>query len=73
MSHLYPFDAIFKYMAGRYNAAGIVEYSILLPGILYIIARAVTLVLAFTSLRELPPEAFDTVHWTTFIPRLHFC
>ena len=38
--------------------------------ILYIIARAVTLVLAFTSLRDLPPGAFDTVHWTTFIPHV---
>ena len=33
-------------------------------GILYIIARAVTLVLAFTSLR------YETVHWTTFIPHI---
>ena len=39
-------------------------------GILYIIARAVTLVLAFTSLRELPPGAYETVHWTTFIPHV---
>ena len=37
-------------------------------GILYIIARAVTLVLAFTSLRDLPPGVYETVHWTTFIP-----
>ena len=40
------------------------------PGILYIIARTVTLVLAFTSLRDLPHGAFDTVHWTTFIPHV---
>ena len=39
-------------------------------GILYIIARAVTLVLAFTSLRDLPPGAYQTVHWTTFIPHV---
>ena len=38
--------------------------------ILYIIARAVTLVLAFTSLRELPPGAYETIHWTTFIPHV---
>ena len=44
--------------------------SILSAGILYIVARAVTLVLAFTSLRELPPGAFDAVHWTTFIPHV---
>ena len=44
--------------------------SILSGGVLYVIARASTLVLAFTSLRELPPGAFDTVHWTTFIPHV---
>ena len=43
---------------------------ILPPGMLYIIARAVTLVLAFTSLRDLPPGAYETVHWTTFIPHI---
>ena len=39
-------------------------------GILYIIARAITLVLAFTSLRDLPPGAYETVHWTTSIPHV---
>ena len=37
---------------------------------LYILARAVTLVLAFTSLRDLPPGAYETVNWTTFIPHI---
>ena len=39
-------------------------------GLLYILARAVTLVLAFISLRDLPPGAYETVHWTTFIPHV---
>ena len=39
-------------------------------GILYILARAITLTLAFTSLRDLPPGAYKTVHWTTFIPHI---
>ena len=39
-------------------------------GILYILARAITLVLALTSLRDLPPGAYETVHWTTFIPHV---
>ena len=39
-------------------------------GILYILARAVTLVLAFISLRDLPHGAYETVHWTTFIPHI---
>ena len=36
----------------------------------YIIARALTLFLVFTSLRDLPPGAYETVHWTTFIPHV---
>ena len=39
-------------------------------GILYVIARVVTLVLALTSLRDLPPGALDTIHWTTSIPHV---
>ena len=48
----------------------VIFISILPAGILYILARAVTLVLAFTSLRGLPPGAYETVHWTTFIPHV---
>ena len=48
-------------------AASIAGVSILPAGMLYIIARGVTLVLVFTSLRGLPPGAFGTVHWTTFM------
>ena len=48
-----------------------IAYILIIPaGILYILARAVTLVLALTSLRDLPPGALDTVHWTTFIPHV---
>ena len=43
---------------------------ILPPVLLYILARAVTLVLAFISLKDLPPGAYETVHWTTFIPHI---
>ena len=52
------------------TAANIVGISIILAFILYIIARAVTLVLALTSLRDLQLGAHDTVHWTTFIPHV---
>ena len=45
-------------------------FSPLSGGLLYILARAVTLVLAFTSLRDLPPGVYETVHWTTFIPHV---
>ncbi|KIM28232.1 hypothetical protein M408DRAFT_57683, partial [Serendipita vermifera MAFF 305830] len=36
--------------------------------VLYIVSRIATLVIAFTSLRSLPPAALATVEWTTFIP-----
>lgn len=36
----------------------------------YIFARLALLVLAFTSLRCLPPGVYTTVNWTTFIPHI---
>ncbi len=36
----------------------------------YIIGRTVLVILAFTQLRSLPPLAFHTVQWTTYIPHL---
>ena len=70
-----PLTTLLGYLLGgvmKYeNSSIIVTYVGALSGIiLYIIARAVTLVLAFTSLRELPPGAYETVHWTTFIPHV---
>ena len=54
-----------------FDTIGDIAYFSFFPaGLLYIVARAVTLVLALTSLRDLPPGAFDTVHWTTFIPHV---
>ena len=58
------------FLAVQLGSTGIAFISILPAGILYILARAVTLVLAFTSLRDLPPGAYETVHWTTFIPHV---
>ena len=44
--------------------------STLPSGIRYILPRMVTLVLAFTSLMDLPPGAYETIHWTTFISHI---
>jgi len=38
--------------------------------ILYILSRAVLLVIALMSLRSLPPRVYETVHWTIFIPHV---
>jgi hypothetical protein len=37
---------------------------------LYIFARFTLIILAFISLRTLPPDAFKVVSWTSFIPHL---
>ncbi|KZP12328.1 hypothetical protein FIBSPDRAFT_836378 [Athelia psychrophila] len=36
----------------------------------YVMARAVLLVLTFTTLRDLPPAAYQTIHWMSFIPHI---
>ena len=70
-----PFTYILRYMgekAGRVNLDGdtfLILWS-LSAGVVYIIARAITLVLAFTSLRDMPPGAYETVHWSTFTPHI---
>jgi hypothetical protein len=38
--------------------------------IIYILSRVALLVIALTSLRSLPPKAYETVHWTIFIPHV---
>ena len=40
-------------------------------GMPYILAWMVILVLAFAFVRDLPPGAYETVHWTTFIPHIY--
>jgi hypothetical protein len=37
---------------------------------LYVISRILLLVLCFTALRSLPPSAFQTVKWTTYLPHV---
>jgi hypothetical protein len=49
---------------------GIAVILLLLSAWLYVLARVATMVIAFTALRSLPPEALLVVDWTTFIP--HF-
>ena len=52
------------------TASTIIGFTFFLAFGLYFYARIFTLALAFTSLRDLPPGAFGTVHWTTFIPHI---
>ena len=56
------------YLAKWSYSMPIASILILPAALLYILARVVTLVLAFTFLRNLPPGAYKAIHWTTFIP-----
>jgi hypothetical protein len=40
------------------------------PPLIYVFSRLTLLILSFISLRSLPPSAFYTVRWTTFIPHI---
>jgi hypothetical protein len=40
------------------------------PILIYVFSRLILLILSFISLRSLPPSAFYTVRWTTFIPHV---
>ncbi|KAH9959119.1 hypothetical protein BC827DRAFT_528095 [Russula dissimulans] len=46
----------------------IIQCLFLLLSVLYILSRLVLLTLPFLCLRSLPPAAYHTVHWTSFIP-----
>lgn len=50
--------------------ANVFTYLIAVLSTFYLIARAILLALAFASLRSLHPDAYQTVHWTTFIPHI---
>ncbi|KZP06180.1 hypothetical protein FIBSPDRAFT_1002718 [Athelia psychrophila] len=52
---------IFNYIQNIYMPLG---------ALLYIIARVLLLVLTITTLRDLPPSAYQTVQWTTWIPHV---
>jgi hypothetical protein len=49
---------------------GLIGFSTPLTSLLYLFSRISPFVIAFTTLRALPFDAFKTVDWTTFIPHL---
>ena len=65
-----PLATVLEMMGLKKFTMTVLYFCPLSGGILYILTRAVTLVLAFTSLRDLPPGAYETVYWTTFIPHI---
>lgn len=72
---IYAWWAVDERVEGKYrNRLKYVLYILatllLLSAWLYVAGRIATLVIAFTSLRYLPPATFRTVDWTTFIPHI---
>ena len=72
---LYPFGIPFGFVLGKDDGLWEISHNCfffgaLSGGIPYILAWMVILVLAFASVRDLPPGAYETVHWTTFIPHI---
>ncbi|EEB91323.1 hypothetical protein MPER_10333 [Moniliophthora perniciosa FA553] len=57
-----------QYSTPDWLEALIITTSVLL-GIFYIFSRITLIVLALTALRELAPSGYQTVQWTTFIPK----
>lgn len=45
-------------------------FTLILLALLYVLARVMLLVLTLISLRSLPPEAFQTVRWATYVPHI---
>jgi hypothetical protein len=63
----------FEYRVPKWIARPIIWLMILLVPlqlILYVLSRLVLLILSFLCLRSLPPAAYHTVHWTSFIPHI---
>lgn len=53
------------------SAVFFVTFLTIISFFLYLVARALLIVVAFTSLRSLPACAFETVPWTRYIPHWH--
>jgi len=54
------------YLSNQGVRPPIAKFSPLVLGI-YILARIILFTLGFTTLRDLPPEALNTLHWPHFI------
>ncbi|KDQ49512.1 hypothetical protein JAAARDRAFT_165583 [Jaapia argillacea MUCL 33604] len=69
-----PILTVFAYKSKSadmlYPLEDVVEMLLLLSPSMYIAARITLFVLTFTSLRSIPPGAYETVVWTTFVPHL---
>ncbi|KZP18113.1 hypothetical protein FIBSPDRAFT_829621 [Athelia psychrophila] len=65
---VYVFQAILNYLIRMLLGVSVIltYFGILL----YLVARAILLVLTFTTLRDLPPAAYETIHWMSFIPHV---
>ena len=68
----YPFNGLMARMYDPIRLFGntIVFVLVFLIPVIYPLARVTLLILAVSSLRSLPPSAFDTVRWIELIPHI---
>jgi len=64
-THMAEDSSLVKWLSGVVLVVVYISLSIL-----YVLGRVALLVMAFMSLRSLPPDAYRTVHWTNFIPHI---
>ncbi|KAG2356389.1 hypothetical protein BDR07DRAFT_1339852 [Suillus spraguei] len=58
----------FPIVSNPQYAAGVLLYALYI--IFYIVTRAILLILMFTTLHNLPPDAYKAVSWTSLVPHL---
>jgi len=64
-------SGVLKFLAGALKLLAKVLVVFIIPSVLlYVSARLTLLVLPFMSLRSLPPDAYRTAGWTSFIPHI---
>ncbi|KZP12340.1 hypothetical protein FIBSPDRAFT_836385 [Athelia psychrophila] len=64
---------VILYTVAAHHIKRLVDSVIILSAValpFYLVARAVLLVLTFTTLRDLPPAAYESIHWMSFIPHV---
>ena len=61
---------IFFWLLHQYWIDRFGEVGVLILSFAYIVGRVITLVLAFTTLRRLPPEAYQNVEWSDLLPHI---
>ena len=67
---LVEFALVTIFYGTQYDGSNLESFMLVAPLLAYAIARITLITLAFTSLRALPADAFQTIAWTNYFPNL---